>query len=375
MLEYHTVGESHGPCLVAVVEGLPFGTPIETEAIDAALARRQQGYGRGPRQQMERDTVEILGGIRQGRTLGGPIALKIANRVRTGESLGPIARPRPGHADLPGVLKYGLRDARNISERASARETAARVAAGAVAGQLLAPFGIEVLAFVVAIGGRASDLRLDDPADIRRRRDASDFFSIDPALDAAWAPIVDAARARGDTVGGVFEAVAFGCPPGLGSHTQWDVKLDTRLAAALMSIQTVQGVEVGLGFAVASRPGSQVHDAVRKEPDGRFRRSTNHAGGIEGGMTNGMPVVVRAASKPIPTLREGLPSVDLATGEPAPAQYERSDTCVLPAASVVGEAVVAFEIARVFLEKFGGDTWDDVKRNNESYASRVRPYF
>jgi chorismate synthase len=374
MLTYQTAGESHGPCLIALIEGLPFGMPIGPEAIDAALARRQRGYGRGPRQRMERDAVEILGGVRQGRAVGGPVALRIANRVRSGESLGPIARPRPGHADLPGALKYGLTDARDVSERASARETAARVAAGAVAAQLLAAFGIDCLGYVVAVGGRASELRLDDPAEIRRRRDASEFFALDPAMDAAWPPIVDAARDRGDTVGGVIEVSAWGCPPGLGSHAAAELKLDARLAAALLSVQTLQGVEIGLGFAAAALPGSQVHDAVVKTPEGRIRRRTNRAGGIEGGMTNGMPVVIRAASKPIPTLREGLPSLDLATGEPAPAQYERSDTCVMAAVSVVGEAVVAFELARAFLEKFGGDTWDDVRRRHEAYAARVRPY-
>jgi chorismate synthase len=375
MLRYHTAGESHGPCLVAVIEGLPYGLPIDPAALDAALARRQGGYGRGVRQKMEHDAAEILAGVRQGRTLGGPLVLRIPNRVKSGETLGPIDKPRPGHADLPGALKLGLTDARDISERASARETAARVAAGAVARQLLSPFGIDVLGYVVAVGAAASAVRLDDPAEIRRRREASPFAAIDPAMEAAWTAQVDAAKGRGDTVGGVFEVAVFGCPPGLGSHAQWDLKLDARLAAALMSIQTVKGVEVGDGFAVAARPGSQAHDAVEVRPDGTVRRASNRAGGIEGGMTNGMPVVLRAASKPISTLREGLATLDLATGAPARAQYERSDTCIVPAASVVGEAAVALEVATAFLEKFGGDAWDDVRRAYEAYATRVRKYF
>jgi chorismate synthase len=374
-LRYRTAGESHGPCLVTVVEGLPYGLPFDPARIDAALARRQGGYGRGARQKMEHDTVEVLAGIRQGRTVGGPLVLRVANRVKSGETLGPIAKPRPGHADLPGTLKFGLKDARDISERASARETAARVAAGAVAAQILAPFDIEALGYVVAVGGAASAVRLDDPAEIRRRREASLFYALDPAQEATWTAAVDAAKAAGDTVGGVFEVAVFGCPPGLGSHVQWDRKLDTRLAAALMSIQSVKGIEIGDGFAEAARRGSEAHDAVRHESDGKIRRATNRAGGIEGGMTNGMPVVVRAASKPISTLREGLPTIDLATGGPARAQYERSDTCIAPAASVVGEAAVALEIAAVFLEKFGGDAWDDVRRGYDAYAARVRNYF
>jgi chorismate synthase len=375
MLRYRTAGESHGPCLVAVLEGLPFGLPFDPAVVDADLARRQGGYGRGARQKMEHDTVEVLAGVRQGRTVGGPLVLRIANRVKSGEALGPIAKPRPGHADLPGALKFGLTDARDISARASARETAARVAAGAVARQVLAPFGIEVLGYVVAVGDAASAVRLDDPREIRRRREASTFAAIDPAMDAAWTARVDEVQARGDTIGGVFEVAVFGCPPGLGTHAQWDRKLDARLAMALMSVQAVKGVEVGDGFPIAAVPGSRAHDAVRKGPDGKVRRASNRAGGIEGGMTNGMPVIVRAASKPISTLREGLATIDLVTGEPARAQYERSDTCVMPASSVVGEAAVALEIAAVFLEKFGGDTWDDVRRAYDAYAARVRMFF
>ena len=375
MFRYLTAGESHGPGLVAVLEGIPYGLPFDPAAVDAALARRQGGYGRGVRQKMEHDTVEILAGVRQGRTIGGALVLRIANRVKSGETLGPIAKPRPGHADLPGALKFGLTDARDISERASARETAARVAAGAVARLILAPFGIDPLGFVVAVGGTASSLRLDDPAEIRRRREASPFFAIDPSPEPAWTAAVDAAKEAGDTIGGVFEVAVFGCPPGLGSHAQWDRKLDMRLAAALMSVQTIKGVEIGDGFATAARRGSEAHDAVRPEPGGKIRRATNRAGGIEGGMTNGMPVVLRAASKPISTLREGLATIDLATGAPARAQYERSDSCVVPAASVVGEAAVALEIAAAFLDQFGGDTWDDVRRAHDAYAARVRNYY
>jgi len=375
MLRYRTAGESHGPCLVTILEGIPYGVPIETAAIDAALARRQGGYGRGVRQKMEHDTVEVLAGVRQGRTIGGPLVLRIANRVKSGETLGPIAKPRPGHADLPGALKLGLTDARDVSERASARETAARVAAGAVARLLLAPFGIEPLGYVVAVGGAASPLRLNDPAEIRRRREASPFFAIDPSMESVWTAAVDAAQKAGDTIGGVFEVAVFGCPPGLGSHAQWDQKLDARLAAGLMSVQTVKGVEIGDGFAAAARRGSEAQDAVQPEAGGKIRRATNRAGGIEGGMTNGMPVLLRAACKPISTLREGLATIDLSTGEPARAQYERSDSCVVPAASVVGEAAVALEMAAAFLDKFGGDTWDEVRRAHDAYAARVRAFY
>lgn len=375
MLSYRTAGESHGKCLVTVIEGVPYGAPLDVAALNGALARRQGGYGRGARQKMEHDTAEVLTGMRHGRTLGGPLVLQVANRVQSIETLGPISRPRPGHADLAGVLKYGLQDARDVSERSSARETVARVAAGAVAEQILAPFGIDVLGYVVELGGKASLVRLADPPEIRRRREASMFYAIDPAMDAEWVKLVDAVKERGDTVGGAFEVVVLGHPPGLGSHTQWDLKLDADIAAALVSVQTVKGVEFGMGFGVARRCGSEVHDAVEKTPEGKVRRASNNAGGIEGGMTNGMPVVVRGASKPISTLRTGLTTIDLATGELAQAQYERSDTCVVPAASVVAEAVVAFEMAKAFLAKFGGDTWDDVRRNYDAYAARVRSYF
>lgn len=375
MLSYRTAGESHGTCLAAFIDGLPYGMPVDAGAINAALGRRQGGYGRGARQKMEHDTVEILTGLRRGITLGGPLVLKVDNRVQSGETLGPISKPRPGHADLAGVLKYGLQDARDISERSSARETVVRVAAGSLAGQVLAPFGIDVLGYVVELGGKASTVRLDDPAEIRRRRDASAFYAVDPAMDAEWVRAVDAVRERGDTVGGVFEVIVLGHPPGLGSHTQWSLKLDANIAAALMSVQTVKGVEFGMGFGVGRRCGSEVHDEVVKGADGKVRRKTNNAGGIEGGMTNGMPLVVRGASKPISTLRTGLATIDLATGELAQAQYERSDTCVVPAASVVAEAVVAFEIAKAFLAKFGGDTWQDVKRNYDAYTARVRSFF
>lgn len=370
MLRYWTAGESHGKCLLSLVEGIPYGTPVETGPLDAELARRQGGYGRGPRQEMERDAVEILSGVRHGRALGGPIALRVVNRVRNSEELGPLTRPRPGHADLAGALKYGTSDARGISERASARETVARVAAGGLAADFLSRFGIRVLGYVVEIGGIASGKRIEEPEELVRVRDASPFYTLDPEADGRIRALVDEVRESGDTVGGVFEVRAFGVPPGLGDPTTWEGKLDGALARALMSIQTVKAVEVGLGMEVARRRGSEVHDEILPAAGGGWRRSGNRAGGIEGGMTNGEPVVVRAASKPIPTLRRPLRTVDLRTGEAAEAAYERSDVCVVPAASVVGQAVVAFELARAFLEKFGGDTFEETRERYRSFQER-----
>ncbi|HXG60711.1 MAG TPA: chorismate synthase [Planctomycetota bacterium] len=374
MLRYVTAGESHGKCLIALIDGVPYGTPVSLEAVNAELQRRQGGYGRGARMKLEKDEAEILTGVRKGHTLGSPLTLQIANRVQNAEDLNPITRPRPGHADLAGAMKYGTQDARDVAERSSARETAARVAAGAFAGSFLTHFGIRVLGYVVEVGGISSDARIDDPDELVRVRDESLFYTLDRSLDDRIRARVDEARAAGDTLGGVFEVRVFGAPPGLGSHAGWEHKLDGALARALMSVQTVKAVEVGLGFEAARRPGSQMHDEIVMGPDGRLGRSRNNAGGIEGGMTNGQPVVVRAACKPISTLRKPLQTVDLASKEQAQALYERSDVCVVPAASVIGQAVVAFEIARAFLDKFGGDTFEETRRRHEEYRRQLERY-
>lgn len=360
MLRYITTGESHGPCLLSIVEGLPYGTPFDAAPIDAELARRQGGYGRGARMKIERDRIEVIGGVRQGRTIGSPLTMRIENRVANTEQLGAITKVRPGHADLAGVKKYGTADARDISERSSARETVSRTAAGAAACAFLAHFGIRVIGVVTGIGD-VDAARPDDPDEILRRRDASPFYVADAEREAEATALVDAARAEGDTLGGRIEVIAFGLPPGLGSYVSWDQKLDGRLARALMSVQTVKSVEVGLGLEGSRRRGSAYHDAIL--PGGA--RPTNHAGGIEGGMTNGQPLVVRAATKPISTLRKPLDTIDVATGEAAKAQYERSDVCVVPAASVIAQAVVGFELAAAFLEKFGGDTFEETRRRYE----------
>jgi chorismate synthase len=369
MLEYTTAGESHGQCLLAMIEGFPYGTPIELDPINAELARRQGGYGRGARMKMEKDQAEILTGLRKGETLGSPITLRIENRVKNTEDLNPITRPRPGHADLAGAMKYGTKDARGVSERASARETAARVAAGALANGFLKLFDIHVLGYLVALGGVGSDVRFDDPEEIRRQRDRSLFYTPDTKLDEKLKALVDEAKRAGDTLGGIFEVVAFHCPPGLGSHAGWREKFDGMLARALISVQTVKGVEIGLGFGSADLRGSDMHDVIVKEKEGKLGRTRNNAGGIEGGMTNGQPVVCRAACKPIASLLKPLNTVDLKSQEEKRAAYERSDVCVVSAASVIGEAVVSFEIARAFLQKFGADTYEETRARFEKYKT------
>ena len=373
-LRYRTAGESHGAALVVIVEGVPAGLPLDEAAIDAMLERRQRGPGRSKRQEIERDRVEILSGRKAGRALGSPIALVIRNRDDSLERLPNPTVPRPGHADLAGAQKLGAFDFRAVMERASARETAARTAAGAVASILLGELGIDVFGHVVEIG--AAGAARGDPlaADARERRDRSPFFSLDAAADVRFAAAVEAAEKDGDTVGGIFEVVARNVPPGLGGYMSRDERLDGRLGAALLSIPAVKGVEIGAGFAAARLAGSAVHDAIAHDPGrpfGGFHRRTNRAGGIEGGMTNGEPIVVRSAMKPIPTLRRGLASVDVATRAAAPATYQRSDVCSVPAASVVGEAAVAFELARVVLEKLGGDAIGDVKAAYEGYRARL----
>ncbi|MBI4576007.1 MAG: chorismate synthase [Planctomycetes bacterium] len=373
-LSYRSAGESHGPAVLAVLEGIPAGMEFPEEAVHAMLRRRQGGYGRGARQRIEEDRVEVLSGLRQGRTLGSPLTLVVKNRDHRIDELGPVTRPRPGHADLAGAWKLGVRDARGVLERASARETAARVAAGAVCAAFLARFGLRVDAHVVAIGEVDSTLIPEDPDERRRLRDASEVYCPDPEASVRMVDLIAGARRSRDTAGGVFEVVARGVPPGLGSWTQWDLRLDCRLAGALMSVQAIKGVEVGLGFRAARLAGSRVHDPIEPDPEGPlpYRRTRNHAGGLEGGTTNGEPVVVRAAMKPLSTLMDPLPSVDLETGEAAAAAVERSDTCAVPAASVVGEAVVAYELARAFLEAIGGSSMDDVEARYVAYRERLR---
>jgi len=382
-LRWLTAGESHGPELVVILEGIPAGLALSRERIDADLARRQRGYGRGGRMKIETDRVAIVGGVRGGETLGGPIALRIENkdfaswqgRMGADPFDAPpeaLTRPRPGHADLAGGLKYDRRDLRDILERASARETASRTAAGAVARVLLESFAIRVGAHVVSIGDvTAAEPTGDADAFLDRAR-GSEMACADAEIEASMRAAILAASHDGDTLGGVFEVIALGAPPGLGSHIQWDRKLDGRLAQALMCIPAIKGVEIGLGFEAARRRGSAVHDPIGHDPARhRFTRPTNGAGGLEGGITNGMPIVCRAAMKPISTLRRALPSVDLASLTPIEAAFERSDICAVPAASVVGEAMVCLTLADALLEKIGGDSVVEAQRNLAGYVAQI----
>ncbi|MGO9598290.1 MAG: chorismate synthase [Isosphaeraceae bacterium] len=363
MLRYLTAGESHGQALTAIVEGFPSGVVVDTALIDRELERRQGGYGRGKRQKLETDRIKIDAGIYHGATTGGPITLRLVNNDAKLERLDEPSAPRGGHIDLAGAINYQT-GIRQVLERASARETAMRVAAGALARLLLRELGIDVFGYVVELGGIAAPpVALDF-----KIRDASPVYTLNPDADAAIVAAIDAAREAGDTLGGIVEAVVTGCPIGLGSHVQWDRKLDARLAAAVMSIQAIKGVEIGLGIQAARRPGSQVMDPIRFDPDHPqddrrfgFRRPTNNAGGIEGGTSNGEPIVVRAAKKPISTLAARGPSVNMATKAPAPAAYERSDVCAVPAASVIVENVVAFEIAAALVEKYVGTSLDAIE--------------
>lgn len=361
MLRYWTAGESHGRALVALVDGFPAGLAVDTAAIDVELRRRQGGYGRGGRQRIETDQVEILTGIWQGVTLGSPLTLQVVNKDYKLERLGDLDRPRPGHGDLTGAIKF-LGSIRGVLERASARETTVRVAAGALAKQLLAAFGIEVFGYVVELGGHAAEALPGTLAEQRARRDASELYILNPAQEAPLKELIDRTGKEGDTLGGIVEVRVEGLPFGLGTHAQWDRKLDGRLAQAVMAVQAIKGVEIGLGFAAARRPGSQVHDPIqfdparRDEPHLGYVRPTNNAGGLEAGMTNGQPLVIRAAKKPISTLRKPLESINLATKQPDQAAYERSDVCAVPAASVIVESVVAFEVAAALVDKFGGDS-------------------
>lgn len=376
-LRYWTAGESHGKALIALVDGFPAGVKIETAAIDADLQRRQGGYGRGGRQRIETDVVDIQSGIWQETTLGSPIALQVVNRDFKLERLGDLQRPRPGHGDLTGAIKY-LGPIRGILERASARETTVRVAAGALAKQLLREFGISVFGYVVELGGVKIEPLPGTIAEQKQRRDASSIYSLDPTRDQEIEQLIDETGKQGDTLGGVVEVRVEGLPFGLGTHTQWDLKLDGRLAQAVMAIQAIKGVEIGLGFEAARRRGSQVHDPIHFDateqtgPTLGFSRPTNNAGGLEAGMTNGQPLVIRAAKKPISTLRKPLDSINLETKQAEAAQYERSDVCAVSAASVIVEAVVAFEVARAFVEKFGNDSLAEIRARYDLFQNMAR---
>lgn len=395
-LRYLTAGESHGPALTSILEGMPAGVPMTVDSINEHLSRRQLGYGRGRRMQIESDRVEILSGVRHGLTLGGPLSFLIRNNDwdRWQEAMAldapaidkteaakqddwrlrPITRPRPGHADLSGMLKYGFHDARNVLERASARETAMRVAVGAAALQLLHQFGITVASHVVRLGPVAAP----DNADVEppnpeafTRIDESPLRCLDNATSEAMVRLVDEAKGRGETLGGIYEIIAWGLPPGLGSHVHWDRKLDARLAAALMSIQASKGVEFGLGFETGARFGSEAHDPIHYDDVSGIIRPSNRAGGIEGGISTGEPLVVRVVMKPLATLYRPLPSIDMESRSPAKGAIERSDVTAVPAAAVVGEAVVGLELARTLIDKFGGDSLGEMQRNFDAYADEL----
>jgi chorismate synthase len=361
MLRYWTAGESHGKALLALIDGFPAGMEIDVEKINRLLVRRQGGYGRGGRQKLEEDSVDILTGVWKNTTLGSPLTLQVINRDYKLERLKELPRPRPGHGDLSGSIKY-LSTIRGILERASARETCVRVATGALCQQLLETFGIRSLGYVVQIGSAkiapqsgSFDQRLE-------WRNASRVYSLDPSQDQQVCDLIDATKTAGDTLGGIIEVVVEGLPFGLGTHAQWDLKLDGRLAQAVMAVQAIKGVEIGMGFEAATLPGSQVHDGIQYEakdkssPNLGYIRPTNNAGGLEAGMTNGQPLIIRAAKKPISTLQKPLESIDMETKEPSKASYERSDVCAVSAASIIIENVVAFEIARAMIDKFGGDS-------------------
>ena len=400
MLRWLTAGESHGPALIAVLEGLPAGVEVTTSDVAAALTRRRLGFGRGARMAFEQDTVEFLGGVRHGVTMGSPVAIRIGNSewakwetvmspdpvevgaLATADEVGvpqeiarnkPLTRPRPGHADLVGMQKYGFDDARPVLERASARETAARVALGAVASAFMRQaYGITLVSHTVGIGTARVSPEADLPrADQVGALDADPVRTLDPAGSAAMMAEVEAAKKDGDTLGGVVEVLAYGLPPGLGSHVHWDRRLDSQLAAALMSIQAIKGVEIGDGFATATRRGSAAHDEMDRDQEGVIRRRTGRAGGTEGGMSTGDALRVRAAMKPISTVPRALATVDLATGEASTAIHQRSDVCAVPAAGVVAEAMVALVLAQACLEKFGGDSVAVTSRNHRGYLDAI----
>jgi chorismate synthase len=398
MLRYFTAGESHGPCLTMIIDGVPAGFPVDANKINHDLWRRQQGYGRGGRMLIERDEVQIRSGVRWGETLGSPVSFGIENRDWKNwtkkMSAAPedrdekiaVTKPRPGHADLNGVLKYDRSDIRDILERASARDTVSRTAVGSFSKQILSPFGIRVMGYIRSIGNITSNFDGLSYEEAYARAEESPVRTADSAAEEKMIGLIEECKKEGNTLGGIFEIIALGLPPGLGTHTQWDRKLDGRLAQALMSIQAIKDVEIGLGFEMARRRGSQVHDEIffdpakmvsegtpRIVPTG-FYRGSNNSGGTEGGMSNGAPLVVRVAMKPISTLMSPLQSVDLRSKQQTDASVERSDVCAAPAAAVVGESVVAFELADAFLEKFGGDSLREIRRNYESYLEQIKNF-
>jgi chorismate synthase len=392
MLRFTTAGESHGQALLSVLEGVPAGLPLLAEHVDTDLARRQQGYGRGRRMQIERDAVELLSGVRAGETIGSPISMLIRNKdwanwqeimdpaPRETDATGAlrrraVTRVRPGHADLTGILKYDREDARDILERASARETTARVAAGAIARRLLAELGISIGSHLVHLGGVDAVRPSQMPTDLNEASDSSQLRTLDPDAEREMITRIDAAKKTGNTLGGICEVVAIGLPVGLGSHVSWDRKLDGRLGAAMMSIPAVKGVEIGMGFGAARATGAEVHDEIDPAPGrtraGNVRRATNNAGGLEGGMTTGEPLVVRVAMKPISTLMRPLGTVDMATGESAKAVAERSDVTAVPAMGVIAEAMAALVLADAMVEKFGGDSLGEMQRNLDGYLAHL----
>ncbi|MBE9912893.1 chorismate synthase [Paenibacillus donghaensis] len=387
-IRYLTAGETHGPQLTAIIEGLPSNLAIDFEALNFQLQRRQKGHGRGRRMQIEKDTAKIVGGVRHGYTTGAPVAIVVENKdwaswdqimnvepiEGNDEAKRRVHRPRPGHADLNGGLKYNLKDLRNVLERSSARETAVRVAVGSIARQFLESFGVKIAGQVIRIGeieAPANQLSADE---LIERTEASSVRVVDPETEAKMEAYIDQIKKDGDSVGGVVECIVEGLPVGLGSYVQYDRKLDGRIAQAVMSINAFKGVEIGIGFEAGVLRGSQVHDEIMYEDGRGFYRASNRLGGFEGGMTNGMPVVVRGVMKPIPTLYKPLKSVDIDTKEPFTAQVERSDACAVPAASVVMEHVVAWEIAKAFLEKFGGDSMEEIRANYENYMAQLEKY-
>lgn len=385
-IRFLTAGESHGKGLVCIIEGLPANLELSSEYINRELERRQKGYGRGGRMKIEKDRVQILSGVRFGKTLGGPIALFIENRDwenwkekmavegERPETAVPFTRPRPGHADLAGGIKYNQRDLRNVLERASARETACRVALGAVCKRFLEELGVFVGSYVVSIGPVSPPIEEQDLIKRHQLAEQSELRFPDPSKDKDFVELIDRAKEMGESLGGVFEVFAVGVPPGLGSHVHWDRKLDGRIAQAMMSIQAIKGVEIGLGFEAAKRFGSEVHDEIGyREGEGYFRYS-NNLGGLEGGITNGMPIIVRCAMKPIPTLTKPLRSVDVLTKEEVRAGKERTDVVAVPAASVVGESALALVLADAFLEKLGGDFMEEIKERYRIYLEHVKSF-
>lgn len=387
-MRYLTAGETHGPQLTAIIEGLPSNMKIDFDELNYQLHRRQLGYGRGRRMQIEKDTAKIVGGVRHGRTTGAPVAIVVENKdwenwshvmnvepvEGSEEELRRVHRPRPGHADLNGGLKYQLKDLRNVLERSSARETAVRVAVGAIARQFLAEFGIKIAGQVLRIGeieAKRHDLPIDE---IIRITEESPVRVVDKEAEAKMIEYIDKVKTEGDSIGGVVEVIVEGVPVGLGSHVQYDRKLDARIAMAVVSINAFKGVEFGIGFEAGKLPGSQVHDEILYSEEKGFHRKTNRLGGFEGGMTNGEPIIVRGVMKPIPTLLKPLASVDIDTKEPFKAQVERTDSCAVPAASVVMEHVVAWEVAKAFMEKFGGDSMEEIRANYNNYLKMLEMY-